>query len=426
MLPFGGRCAILNLRHNFINLRRMVQNRHIVPPFSRSSWKLCRSNRRYCAGRVSDWRHAFLIALQKDNEVKRKLIILLFTIITTLCLATALSACVEPNGDNSQQSEHSHTLEYTEQLDPTCTTSGHSEYWHCVECDTYFTDSKGQSSVEPDELEIPQLGHRLVTQSAKAPTCTKAGWESYSYCLRCDYKTSYQEIPPLGHDYIQHEAKIASCTEGGWDAYQTCSRCDYTTFKEVAPVRHNYTDGKCQMCGKLQPTEELTYSLSSNELYYSVSGINSTTVKNIVIDSTFNGLPVNEIAAHSFSECDFIESIIIPDSILSIGDYAFSHCDSLTSIEIPDSVTQIGAGAFYDCSSLKSIALPNGITKLEQVLFDNCISLTDIIIPDGVKSIEWQAFYNCSSLTSINIPNSVTAIGSFAFSNCHSLNRIYF
>ena len=53
--------------------------------------------------------------------------------------------------------------------------------------------------------------------------------------------------------------------------------------------------------------------------------------------------------------CSSLESVVIPDSVTSIGKEAFYDCDSLTSIVIPDSVTSIGNYAFYNCSSLTSV-----------------------------------------------------------------------
>lgn len=54
----------------------------------------------------------------------------------------------------------------------------------------------------------------------------------------------------------------------------------------------------------------------------------------------------------AFAGCVNLTSIVIPDSVTSIGSYAFEDCTGLTSITIPDSVTFIGYEAFYNCTSL--------------------------------------------------------------------------
>lgn len=83
--------------------------------------------------------------------------------------------------------------------------------------------------------------HALEHRAAKAPTCTKPGWNAYEGCTRrgCGY-TTYQEIPALKHDLVQHKAKAPTCTEIGWDAYETCSRCDHTTYTELPALNHDY------------------------------------------------------------------------------------------------------------------------------------------------------------------------------------------
>ena len=121
---------------------------------------------------------------------------------------------------------------------------------------------------------------------------------------------------------------------------------------------------------------------------------------------------------------DKLTSMIIPNSVTSIGDGAFYDCSSLTSVTIPNSVTSIGEGAFYNCSSLTSMTIPNSVTSIGESTFYGCSSLTSVTIPNSVTSIGEGAFYNCSSLTSITIPNSVTSIGSSAFEDCKSLTSV--
>jgi len=126
----------------------------------------------------------------------------------------------------------------------------------------------------------------------------------------------------------------------------------------------------------------------------------------------------------SFSGCDSLTSITIPDSITSIEDWTFSDCSALTSIMIPDSVTSIGDSAFSGCGSLASITIPESVISIGERAFYRCSALTSITIPDGVTSIEDETFLECTSLTSIKIPDGVTSIGSRAFSNCCSLTSI--
>lgn len=104
-----------------------------------------------------------------------------------------------------------------------------------------------------------------------------------------------------------------------------------------------------------EPTEGLEYTLSDDGTYYLFSGIGTATDSNIVIASTYKGLPVTEIkggsidygyADSAFGYCVQLTSIVIPDSVIAIGEYAFAYCISLTNITMPNSVTSIGEYAF--------------------------------------------------------------------------------
>ena len=129
------------------------------------------------------------------------------------------------------------------------------------------------------------------------------------------------------------------------------------------------------------------------------------------------------ICNKAFSTCTSLTSIVIPNSVVSIGDGAFSRCSSLSNIVIPNSVTDIGNSAFSFCRSLTNIVIPNSVTDIGNSAFSDCSSLSNIVIPDSVTAIGNFAFWGCSSLSNIVIPDSVTAIGDYAFYYC-SLSNI--
>ncbi len=188
-----------------------------------------------------------------------------------------------------------------------------------------------------------------------------------------------------------------------------------------------YTDNTTQSLGKLDDlvtSSALDFYPLGDGSTYAVACGNAKYLNEIVIPSEYNGKPVVEIAPEGFNECKNLTSIVIPNSIMSIGNGAFSQCTSLTSIKIPNSVTSIGSSAFYRCTSLTSVEIPNGVEIIENGTFSGCTSLTSIKIPNSVTSIGFSAFYWCTSLTSVEIPNGVEIIEPSTFSGCTNLTSV--
>ena len=154
------------------------------------------------------------------------------------------------------------------------------------------------------------------------------------------------------------------------------SQCEGLKFDEA---EHDYvkvdeyesiydTLYRCSVCGHEKMVEKeveyIYYELNSGEDGYILTGYNKdryneyTDGVNLVIPSEYNGLPVVEIGAYALQYNQYIESIVIPDTVTKIGQYAFEYIQNVTTIFVPDSVTFIGEGAFRDCLVLEELTIP--------------------------------------------------------------------
>jgi hypothetical protein len=183
---------------------------------------------------------------------------------------------------------------------------------------------------------------------------------------------------------------------------------------------------------------------------------NSTKYVNLDLSgSTIITIPTNAFHNGGATGCNTLISIILPDSVTSIGGKAFGNCVNLTSVNIPNKVTSFSSSdQFNRCTSLNAInvnagntafssqdgvvynkdksalvaypsgktdttfTIPDSVTSIKSSAFYECSKLTSVTIPGNVTSIEGLAFYNCLNLASVNIPNKVTSIGAYAFQNC--------
>ena len=393
------------------------------------------------------------------------------------------STCTDPGLTNGQKckkcgevithqtviNSKGHTEVLDEAIAATCISSGLTEGKHCSTCDkvlveqgvvpalphTYGewvvtkTANCGQDGemtrscscgAKQTEVIYGSGMHGEVIDLAVDPTCGATGLTEGKHCPYCNAVFVKQEVVPS----LEHQYDTTYSFDGSFHWY-ACKNCDIK--KDIAEHQEGADEGMCSECDQpIGPTEGIIYDKSDDGTYAIVVEYQGD-AKKIRIADTYQGLPVktiyngafgeNEtitsviipdsvtsIGSAAFSDCKSLTSVVIPDGVTSIGNYAFSFCRSLTSIEIPDSVTSIGNSAFYNCSGLMSIEIPDSVTSIGSSVFYCCTRLSSVVIPDSVTSISSGAFDYCTSLRSVVIPDSVTSIGSGAFRDCTSLSSV--
>ena len=222
----------------------------------------------------------------------------------------------------------------------------------------------------------------------------------------------------------------------------------------------------------------LLYELISDGSAYRVIGIGDCVQSEIVIPSTYQGLPVTKIAmgafegseipvrvviphsvylidTEAFRNCKNLESVYIPNSVTIIGDAVFEGCPKIKSFEIPYSVQRIGIGAFSAGAGLESITvelgnpsfysknnclieretgrlisgcsnstIPDQVKIIGYIAFKGCTDMKEAIIPEGVVAVHEMAFLECTSLEYASLPSTLRTMEGFVFDGCSSLREV--
>lgn len=109
-------------------------------------------------------------------------------------------------------------------------------------------------------------------------------------------------------------------------------------------------------------------------------------IRNLVIPAT-----VKSIAEHTFSNCQWLESVTFEGNIEEIGNSAFSHCKQLKSLQFCGSVGTIHHMAFYSCSSLEKLELPE-VNEINSHAFSEGQGLRELRFKGKVGHVKGYAF----------------------------------
>ena len=152
--------------------------------------------------------------------------------------------------------------------------------------------------------------------------------------------------------------------------------------------------------------------LAKQYLYYlDLSGLESNYISAEAFRNCYNletvilpaGLQVLEQGV--FQECKMLKNIVFPAALTEIGPSAFEDCRSLTELnfEAGSQLWRVGNWAFYNCHNLQSIALPEGVVSIGDGAFYGCVYAQTMNLPASVTTIGDNAFALCTRLNKMEV-----------------------
>ncbi len=167
--------------------------------------------------------------------------------------------------------------------------------------------------------------------------------------------------------------------------------------------------------GETKPSM-LSYTQTSTAT--TINGYNGSS-STVFLPSHIKNIPVTTISNLSSTT---IQTVNLPNTVVTIGNSAFSNSTSLQTINL-NNVETIGNNAFDGCASLQGPTFEK-LKSLGEYAFKGCTSLVNVVLPDTLTGDLNYCFYNCSGMENIVISQNVTGICEGSFYGCGGLKEM--
>lgn len=172
--------------------------------------------------------------------------------------------------------------------------------------------------------------------------------------------------------------------------------------------------------GENLPTS-ISFVVSAEGVLTEVNGISETN-NVVIIPNQVNNIEVKEIKKELFLNNIYIEKLVIPETVTTLGYRMCYGCTNLKEVNLPDNISVIPDYAFEKCTLLEKINIPQSLVQIRNDAFAES-GIKEFIAPDSFKEIWGYAFKDCKNLEKVDL-NKTTSIGDMSFENCTKLSSI--
>ena len=151
---------------------------------------------------------------------------------------------------------------------------------------------------------------------------------------------------------------------------------------------------------------------------------------------------VSGVQAWAFEADPYLEEVILPETIDTIGLQAFSSCEKLKHLELPNNVSYLGQNCFAESGLTGEFVVPAGVTVIESATFRNTtiskltfgegsrldsisdqaiffmFDLEELELPTGLRTIAYAGISSCSRLRKANLPEGLVKVEPYVLTGC--------
>lgn len=161
--------------------------------------------------------------------------------------------------------------------------------------------------------------------------------------------------------------------------------------------------------------EDFIYLNSMNSLY--AVNLQKTILHNELWNEEEQRYEQGNFLTGRFNES--VRKIILPETLVGIGDHCFRDMTLSSTITIPESVKFIGNWAFADTKGVFTIILPDKIEKIEECAFARSSVSMDLKLPNSLKYIGFRAFAGARNIYgTFSLPSNLEYLGQESFDGC--------